>query len=418
MIQEYLLLKNDELKAIKECKPEGVKLRSFSANKGKCRYVQFSIDGDNEENAKTLSKLDDTIRKKFHVTILESGCAAYFNKRLYPLINNFENKLRKLLYLTSAINEKSEDNNNITNLEGQGLGQIFTLLFIDNDFVSKVKENIKAHNRDRFSKTEILSFVESVEENTFWDKLLGEDIVPTLRNRFNDILSYRNDVMHSHFINWERYRNIQVLYNTVNSELNKALLDIEIVESKSPSRPNFNSALEQILKTQEERDKRFTDLLQSGFAEMQRFQNLYITNPELVEFQQKAAKICKAFATDTKIAEYQKQAAEICKSFATNPELLKLQQHINEMNRQLQNSPVVKAMQEQYKMLSGIKIAISPEIQELASFAQMPRSNVPYEALILQKTLDSLDRHNEKTALNKTNNINDTDAKKTDGGIK
>jgi hypothetical protein len=138
MIQEYLLLKNDEIKAIKECKPNEVKLRSFSANKGKCRYVQFSVEGDNEEVAKILSKLDDTIRERFHVTILESGCAAYFNKRLYPLINNFENKLRKLLYLTSAINEKSESDNNITNLEGQTLGQIFMLLFIDNGFMNIV----------------------------------------------------------------------------------------------------------------------------------------------------------------------------------------------------------------------------------------------------------------------------------------
>jgi len=73
MIQEYLLLKNDELKEIKNCKPDGVKLRSFSANKGKCRYVHFSVDGDNEEAAKTLSKLDNVIRSKFNVTILESG---------------------------------------------------------------------------------------------------------------------------------------------------------------------------------------------------------------------------------------------------------------------------------------------------------------------------------------------------------
>lgn len=334
MIQEYLLLKNDELKAIKKCKPDGVKIRSFSANKGKCRYIQFSIDGDNEEVAKTLSKLDDIIRNKFQVTILESGCAAYFNKRLYPLINNFENKLRKLLYLTSAINEKNEGNNNITNLEGQTLGQIFTLLFIDNDFMNIVKEKIKTHNRDRFSKAEILSFVESVEENTFWDKLLGEDIVPTLRNRFNDVLSYRNDVMHSHFVSWERYRAIQELYTTVNSELDKALLEIEVVESKAPSRPDFNNALEEALKIQEERDKRFTDLFQSGFVEMQRRQNLYSTIPALSEYQKQVAEICKAFATNTKVAEYQKQAAEICRSFATNPELLKLQKQIEEINKQ------------------------------------------------------------------------------------
>lgn len=68
-------------------------------------------------------------------------------------------------------------------------------------------------------------------------------------------------------------------------------------------------------------------------------------------------------------------------------------------------------MQEQYKMLSGIKIAISPELQELASFAQIPRSSIPYEALKLQKSLAALEKLNEKSALHEMNKINDTEAK-------
>ena len=416
MIQEYLLLKNDEIKAIKECKPNEVKLRSFSANKGKCRYVQFSVEGDNEEVAKTLSKLDDTIREKFHVTILESGCAAYFNKRLYPTINNFEIKLRKLLYLTSAINKKDNTNKNITNLETQDFGSIFSMFFIDNNFMNKVKEHIKSLNQEYFVKTDILSFIEAIEEKTLWDKLLGENAVPTLRNRFNDIRVFRNDVMHSHLINWERYRDIQELYNTVNSELDKALLDIEIVESKAPSRPDFNSALEQALKIQEDREIRFTDLLQSGYAEMLRRQNLYATNPALSEYQQHIAEICKAFSTNSKLAEYQKQAVEICKAFSTNPELLKVQQHIAEMNKQFQNSPVVKALQEQSKLLADIKYAIPPalqSLQELSSIAQATKTGIPSEMLKLQKSLAALEKLNENSALHE---INKAESKLTDGG--
>lgn len=419
MIQEYLLLKNDELKAIKECKPDGVKLRSFSANKGKCRYVHFSVDGDNEEAAKTLSKLDNVIRSKFNVTILESGCAAYFNKRLYPLINNFENKLRKLLYLTSAINENDTANNNIENLEAKNLGDIFLMLFIDKDFVKQVKEKVKEIKLECYTKDVVMGAINDIEENTFWDKLLGKKLVPTLRKRFNDIRAYRNIVMHSQpYVNWDQYKEIYELYNIINCELDEALHDVEVVESKAPSRPNFNSALEQALKEQEEREKRFTALLQSGYEEMQRVQNFYATNPALAEFQQQAAKISEALTTDTIIAEYQKQAAEICQSFATNPELLKLQKQIDEINKQFQNSPVVKAMQEQYKLLAGVKIAISPEIQELASFAKIPQSNIPYAALKLQKSLAALDRLNKKASLNETNNMNVTDVKMTDGGKK
>ena len=374
MIQEYLLLNNTEKKAIKETKPDGVKIRMLSANKGKCLVVQFSAEGDNEDVAKTLSKLDDVIRKEFHVIILESGCAAYFNKRLYPLINNFENKLRKLLYLISAINENDSANNNIENLETKNLGDIFSMLFIDKDFIKQVKEKVKGIQQECFTKEKVLSSIDDIEENTFWDKLLGKDTVPTLRKRFNDIRSYRNVVMHSQpFVNWNQFREIQELYNTVNSELDEALYNVEVVESKAPSRPDFNSTLEQALKSQEEWKKYFAEILQPGVAEMQSIRNLYITNPT--------------------VSEYQKQIAEYFKSFAANSELLKLQEQMAEISKQYQISPMVKAIQEQSKLLADVKATVPSalqKLQELADMVQVNKTGIPSEMLKLQKSLSAL----------------------------
>ena len=140
------------------------------------------------------------------------------------------------------------------------------MLFIDKDFVKQVKEKVKEIKQECYTKNAVLSAIDDIEESTFWDKLLGENLVPTLRMRFNDIRAYRNIVMHSQpYVDWEQYKEIQELYNIVNCELDEALHDVEVVESKAPSRPNFNSALEQALKEQEEREKRFTALLQSGY---------------------------------------------------------------------------------------------------------------------------------------------------------
>lgn len=391
MIQEYLLLKNDELKAIKEYKPDGVSLRSFSANKGKCRYIQFFVEGDNEEAAKTLSKLDDTIREKFHLTILESGCAVYFNKRLYPLINNFEIKLRKLLYLTSAINKKGKTNKNIANLEKQDFGWIFSMLFIDNNFMSKVKEHIKNLNQEHFVKSDILSFVESIEEKTVWDELLGVKTVPTLRNRFNDIRVYRNDVMHSHLINWERYREIQELYDSVNNELDEALHDIEIIESKAPSKPDFNNALEQALKQQDEWKQKLEEIMKPGLAEMQSICHLIATNSAISGYSDQAAAICKTLATSTAFADYQKYANEKSKVFATNAELVKL--------------------------LSDIKVAIPPALQKMQEFSSLiPKAEIPSEMLKLQNTLTALNMFKENKALQETSKSEDTIDKDNNGG--
>lgn len=219
MIQEYLLLDNTEKDKIRTYKPDNVKVRIFSANKGACWYIQFSASNENEETAKLLSDVDEYVKGHFNVTTLESGCSAYFNKRLYPLVSGFEHKLRKLLYLVSAINKDEKSVANITDLESQDFGQIFSLLFIDNGFMSKIKDNVRNRNRDYFSKAEVLAFIEATDENTLWSTLLGKDAVPTLTSRFNDVRFYRNDVMHSHPINWTKYNEIKKLYHRIDAEI-------------------------------------------------------------------------------------------------------------------------------------------------------------------------------------------------------
>lgn len=253
MIQEYLLNSPDDKDKVEAYKPpEGITKQMFPAEVGNFWYLQFSEDGENEKIAKRLSDVDEYVRKNFNVKVLEHESSAYFTKRLYPLISVFEHKLRKLLYLKSAINHDEKSISNISDLESKDFGEIFTLLFIDTIFMGKVKEKLNKQNRESFSKASVIAAIESIDENTLWDVLLGKDSVSTLRKRFNDVRDYRNDVMHSHHISWKRFKDIMSLYKKINDELNKAILNIKVTERNNPSDMAFNKTLEGALQNQEQ----------------------------------------------------------------------------------------------------------------------------------------------------------------------
>lgn len=372
MIQEYLILDNSEKDSIKTYKPTDVKTKLFSASKGACWYIQFSSDGDSEKSAKRLSDVDDYVREYFNVTILKSGCSAYFNKRLYPLVSEFEHKLRKLLYLTSAINKGNNLTANINNLEAQDFGQIFTLLFIDNDFMGKVKNEIKNRNREDFSKDEVIALIENTDENTLWDALLGKDAVPTLRSKFHDVRIYRNDVMHSHLINWKRYKEIQKLYRSINSEIDDVLHDTEVTESQTPSRPSFNETLAGALKAQEQLAA-LSEALRPSVEQMRQLSQLYTGNPE--------------------IQKLQETIRELSSTYTLSPEMQNLQEQLREISRLYQPSPAMETLREQIKSFEAVKLEISPALQglrEITKRLKTPKIEIPPELLNLQKHLSEL----------------------------
>ncbi|MBP5200483.1 MAG: hypothetical protein J6Z82_07525 [Schwartzia sp.] len=266
MIQEYLLLDTKEKRQIQSYRPNGIESKLFSVQSGKCWYVRFSIKGDSEKSAKKLSNIDKYVQDHFHVQILQSGCSAYFYRRLYPVVSKFEHELRKLLYVKSKLSPNENNVNNIENLESKTFGDLFYLLFIDNNFIKKIKEGVNNTKKEIFSKKEIISFVQAVDEHTLWDSLLEENIVPTLRKRFNDVRIFRNDIMHFHYISWERYKEIYRLFMRINKELSEALSQIEGTESVVPEKSDFNKILAAALQLQvyaQEIAKPFQEMMNS-----------------------------------------------------------------------------------------------------------------------------------------------------------
>ena len=322
MIQDYLLQDENIKKDISDYKPEKASINLYQVEKGKCWYAQISVNGSNEQAARDLSDIDEYVQEHFAVTLLRSDCSAYFTNKLYPLLSSFERTLRKLLYIFSAINNDDESAKNIKELEKKTIGQIFTMLFIDDAFVSSIKDSIKGANRDIFSKDDILKLISSVDEKTVWDSLMGDDIVPTLRKNFQEVRFIRNNVMHAHNINWNEYENSRKLLRKIIKEMDTALDDVSIKESIATKKPSYNHTLSDALKAQ-------VPHIEGLGALQTTLMDSYKLSPAYINRIQEAAK-------------------------RAMPGIKRISDQAQETSRMLSDTPGLKAAQEQARMLSEI----------------------------------------------------------------
>ena len=330
---DYLLLDAKEKASLQKYKPQGIEKHFLTIGKSGIFCVQFSVDGENEDSAKKLSDIDEYIRQNYSVTVLENGCSTYFNRRLYPIIATFELKLRKLLYLSASISSDNKLAGNIVDLESKDFGQIFTMLFIDDSFMNNIKDKIKTRNKETFSKADVLALIESINEKPLWDALLTKNTVPTLRTRFSEVRLFRNDVMHSHYINWAKYKEIQRLFSSIDTELDEALYSIEIKEIADQIKPSFNETLRNALAAQEMLVG-LSQTLRPAIEEAKRLSELYTINPAIAEIQKQLQTLS---TVKLDISPAIKRMQEISKQFSSfkiniPPELLKLQDSLSQLN--------------------------------------------------------------------------------------
>lgn len=277
MTLEYLLSDLNDKEIIESLAPEGCSVSVHTTVRGKCTYIRITHDGNGEATAKKLSGLNDQIVSRCKVLTLTNECAKYFTGRLYPLVSDFECKLRKLLYLASADNPDNPVNKNIKGLEAKDFGELFEILFVDIDFFNAVKAGIKNRDKKEFTKADVLSYIDSFEENTNWDKLLSKSAAPTFRRRFMDVKRYRNDVMHMHYISLGQYTEAKQLFNAVNKELDTMLEGI-LGKAETPEiDENFNDTLAQALSEHQwsaEQFEQFAKAVEPSLQAMDRLRSI------------------------------------------------------------------------------------------------------------------------------------------------
>ena len=252
MIQEYLFIDDTHRKAVEKYVPDKAIREIHDIDNSICWIVTYSLSKENEDSAKALSQINKYVVDHFKPTVLTNESSAYYNRKLYPHINEFERKLRKLLYLKSAIYHGEKKIDNIRDLEAKDLGVIFELLFTDAEFVKSVRTKVNEKTW-QFTKKEIIAVLQDIAEDTVWNHLLGAEAVTSLSENFLTVKNYRNDVMHAHNIDTETYREAKKLFADINGQLDA---EIGLIIKKAEQSPEetadstFNEALNTALAAQ------------------------------------------------------------------------------------------------------------------------------------------------------------------------
>lgn len=249
MIQEYLFLNEDKhLKDINENYKEKVKIEIENFGKDEAFIVKYYTDTNNEDDAKLLSELDEVIRSEFHTTTLTNEAAAYFNKRLYPLFNEFERKLRKVIYLASTYNDVKEAESVVNNIEKYTFEQMYKILFTD----ERLKKNVTSrfNNGNNYSKKDLIAIIQDIPESTTWHVIFG-DALECVPDDFLRIKEYRNDTMHAHNINYKEFISAKNLLNKVNQAIDKEIGLYLDADSKSLPTIDLSAVIESLNKAME-----------------------------------------------------------------------------------------------------------------------------------------------------------------------
>lgn len=230
MENEYLFVSPQHREDIGKYENEKVKVKILQIKDSDCWIATVEVDNNNKKSAKMLSDINNEIVKKYHPTILKNECSAYYNKTLFPLANDFERQLRKLLYLKSSMSKDIKGAENVKNLDEKDLGTIFGMLFADDNFVQMAKKKVNDKSWI-FTKKEIIDTLLMLDEHKMWDDLIGENAVLTLRSNFGELKKFRNDIMHAHNMDTKNFEKAKKLFRKVNSELNTEINRI-IAEAK------------------------------------------------------------------------------------------------------------------------------------------------------------------------------------------
>lgn len=143
MTNEYLLLNDEQKASVLKVVPSNVTTNVRSIPETTFTIISCFLDGENKDNASVLSQTHFEIIKQ-EPFVLYCGSSAYYNKRLFPHVNECERLLRKLIYIAAFITDGLEATESFKELEKKTLGQIFEILLVDNDFIKLLKKRINA----------------------------------------------------------------------------------------------------------------------------------------------------------------------------------------------------------------------------------------------------------------------------------
>jgi hypothetical protein len=374
MVQEYLFASDDEREQFSKYSPVNVNKMINDFEDSDCWIAVFTVSGNTESGAIILSEINEFICKNFHCVTLTNESSSYFNRALFPHINEFERKLRKLLYIASEKSGKKDGAENISELEIMDLGVIFDLVFTDANFIKQAKTVV--NNKSwQFTKNEILNDINAIIENPLGDRILGCNMIPSLRSGFGTLKSYRNDVMHAHNINSENYKKAKLLFKQVIVELDEAIDNFISTKSNSDmelQKDELNASLKNAINTAK------TTALISGLDTLReaiQAAEVYKDNGirNFVQQFSEAAKMALAFP-DANQLRLLSEAAKIAVAFPDDNQL-------RQLSEAAKIAVAVPNADQLRQLIEAAKMAVAfPDADQLMKYSEMEKATMAVPA--------------------------------------
>lgn len=368
MIQEYLFTDDIKINDEKELSLYGFVPEIEPIKNSDCKIVKYISAGNSVEDAKSLSSVNETIMDKYKPTVLTNESSAYFNKRLYPLFNEFERKLRKLLYLKSALYKNKDDVKAIDNLEGMDFGELFELLFIDTKCMSETKDYVKKY---KFSSASLIRHIREIEENTLWKKLFSNGAVSDFEGEYDTVRKHRNDVMHAHNVTYTSYKEALKLIQIINEELDSEIgKTIGLKESnQTATNVDYNKVINETIAS-----KKTVDYLNSiqGAYENYRAQ----IDESMPSISQESIE-----QINESIKYFNSPEGMAMRKFANSPVAIRLAEYQRELKEQFINAPAFMELK---------KLAESPVLAELIEMEKRIQENIAPSLNIISRAASSI----------------------------
>ena len=162
----------------------------------------------------------------------------YFSNRLYPKFQTYESLLRKIFVLALSpledediiriVKKQTNDKldlskiHTIEYIERLQIAELHSLIFeININPVNNLTNHFK--NFQDKSKYHLKQMIKKALPITIWEKhfapFIDDERADVIKNSYNSIREYRNDVMHFHMLTYRSYKKIDLLLSDVIKEL-------------------------------------------------------------------------------------------------------------------------------------------------------------------------------------------------------
>lgn len=186
-----------------------------------------------------LSKFREFLGKnRLKYSILSNSLSMYFSNRLYPKFQTYESLLRKIFVLALSpledediiriVKKQTNDKldlskiHTIEHIERLQIAELHSLIFeININLVNNLTNHFK--NFQDKSKYHLKQMIKKALPITIWEKhfvpFIDDERADVIKNSYNSIREYRNDVMHFHMLTYRSYKKIDLLLSDVIKEL-------------------------------------------------------------------------------------------------------------------------------------------------------------------------------------------------------